>query len=63
MYDSEWGVSRRLLDDAIERALFEGWLELWETANESGRKTVYLVPGENYDPPEERPFDFNPTGA
>lgn len=63
VYDSEWGVSRRLLDDAIERALFEGWLELWETANESGRKTVYLVPGENYDPPEERPFDFNPTGA
>ena len=32
-------------------------------ANEAGRKTVYLVPGENYDPPEERPFDFNPTGA
>ena len=63
VYDSEWGVPRRLLDDAIERALFEGWLEVREMPNESGRKTVYLVPGENYAPLEDRSFDFNPSEA
>ena len=60
IYDTEWKVSRTVLDAAIERALFEGWLTTRTDMNATGKKTDYLEPGEKYEAPDEEAiFDFN----
>ena len=50
MYDTEWQIPRSVLDAAIERALFEGWLVVRTRCNATGRKTDYLEPGAKYGP-------------
>ena len=60
IYAPEWNVTQKLLNDAIERAFFEGWLEVLDTLNDRGGKVAYLVTGDKYIPPSEsQQFDFN----
>lgn len=60
LYDKQWGVSRQILDNTIEKALFEEALLELESLNASGKKTSYLAPGPKYVPrDEELEYDFN----
>lgn len=60
VYAPEWNITQKLLNDAIERALFEDWLAVLDTLNDSGRKVSYLITGDKYVPPSEsQQFDFN----